>query len=140
MASETRALTILAGGSGEARMILTPLLGIGLVTAVALGPALDPDPSALSSVQKSAAVQPLVRRATECVVHTIAADPRYRKTKDLGDLIIDALTPCNISVRAMVEGYDYYCGDGSGETFFMGPYLELLTKALNEQTQDLGLH
>jgi hypothetical protein len=119
-------------------MILTPLLGMGLVTAVALGPALDPDPSTLSSGQKSAAIQPLVRRATECVVQTVAADPRYRKAKNLGDLVIDALTPCTISVRAMVQGYDHYFGSGSGEEFFIGPYLELLTKALNEQTQDLG--
>jgi hypothetical protein len=120
-------------------MILTPLLGMGLVTAVALGPALDPDPSALSSAQKNAAVQPLVRRATECVVRTVAANARYRRTKDLGDLIIDALTPCTISVRAMVQGYDYYFGSGSGEEFFVGPYLEVLTKALNAQTRDLGL-
>jgi hypothetical protein len=120
-------------------MILTPLLGIGLVTAVALGPALDPDPSTLSSAQKSAAVQPLVRRATECVVQTVAADPRYRKTKDLGDLVIDALSPCMTSVRAMIGGYDYYFGDGSGEEFFTGPYLELLTKALTKQTQDLSV-
>jgi hypothetical protein len=121
-------------------MILTPLLGIGLVTAVGLGPALDPDPSTLSSAQKSAAVQLLVRRATECVVHTVAADPRYRKTKKLNNLIIDALTPCTMSLHAMVQGYDYYFGSGSGKAFFIGPYLELLTKALNEQTQDLGLH
>ncbi len=121
-------------------MILAPLLGIGFVTAVALGPALDPDPSALSSAQKNAAVQPLVRRATECVAQTVAADPRYPKTDDLGDLIIDALTPCTISVRAMLEGYDYYFGDGSGEAFFTGPYLELLTKALNEQTQAPSPH
>jgi hypothetical protein len=120
-------------------MILTPLLGMGLVTAVALGPALDPDPSTLSSAQKSAAVQPLVRRATECVVQTIATDSRYRKT-DLGDLIIDALTPCTISVHAMIQGYDYYFGSGSGEEFFIGPYLQLLTKALSEQAQDPELH
>ena len=44
----------------------------------------------------------LVRRATECVVQTVAADPRYRRTKDLGDLVIDALPPCMTSVRAMI--------------------------------------
>jgi len=121
-------------------MILAPLFGIGLVTAAALGPALGPEPLTLSSTQKSAAVQPLVRRATDCVVQTISADPRYRKTAELGDLIIDALPPCIMSVRAMVEGYDYYFGDGSGEEFFMGPYLELLTKALNGYTQDLSVH
>ena len=121
-------------------MILAPLFGIGLVTAVSLGPALDPNPSTLSSAQKSAAVQPLVRRATECVVQTVAADPRYRKTTELGDLIIDALPPCILQVRNMVSAYDRYFGDGSGAEFFMGPYLELLTKALNKQTQDLTVH
>jgi hypothetical protein len=121
-------------------MIVPPLFGTGLVIAVALGPALDPDPSILSSAQKTAAVQPLVRRATECVADIVAADPRYRKTKELGDLIIDALPPCITPVRAMMEAYEEYFGDGSGETFLMGPYLELLTRALNQQTDLPSTH
>jgi hypothetical protein len=117
-------------------MIVAPLLAIGLVTAASLGPALDPDPLTLSSAQKSAAVERLVRRATECVVETIAADPRHRKTTEVGDLIIDALPLCITQVRNMVAGYDHYFGHGSGAEFFMGPYLELLTNALGKRTHN----
>ena len=30
----------------------------------------------------------------------------------------------------MIDAYDRYYGDGSGEAFFMGPYLEVLPKAV----------
>jgi hypothetical protein len=127
-------LAACASESDEVRMILAPLFGIGLVTVVALGPALDPDPSSMSGAEKRAAVERLVGRATECIVQRIAADPRYRGAHDLGDLVIDALPPCMTPVRAMVEGYDDYFGVGSGEKFFIGPFLRRLATALNGRT------
>jgi len=33
-------------------------------------------------------------------------------------------------VRAMIYAYDRYYGEGSGEAFFMGPYLDVLPKAV----------
>jgi hypothetical protein len=36
------------------------------------------------------------------------------------------------AVRAMIDAYDQYYGDGSGEAFFMGPYLDVLPKMVVE--------
>jgi hypothetical protein len=119
-------------------MMAAPLASIALIIHVALGPALDPDPSLLSDVQKGAAVRPLVRRATDCIARSVASDPRYGEgAKELDDLIVESLPACIDSVRAMVEGYDRYFGEGSGEAFFVGPYLEVLPTAVNERVRDL---
>jgi hypothetical protein len=113
-------------------MIIAPVAGLALAVTVALGPALDPDPLLMSNVQKSAAVRPLVQNATECIARTVAADKRYRgEANDLGDLILESMPKCIEPLRAMVDGYDRYFGDGSGEAFFMGPYLEVLPSAIN---------
>jgi hypothetical protein len=37
---------------------------------------------------------------------------------------------CLGPVRSMINVYDQYFGDGIGEAFFMGPYLDLLPKAI----------
>ncbi len=114
-------------------MILAPLLGAALVVAVATDPLTDltakPSPSAQ---QRAAATEPLVRSATECIVRAVVADPRYatRPTAQLGELIVDSMPSCLTPVRAMIDAYDQYYGEGSGEAFFMGPYLDLLPKAV----------
>ena len=33
---------------------------------------------------------------------------------------------------AMIDGYDRYFGEGAGEAFFMGPYLDVLPSAVSE--------
>jgi hypothetical protein len=115
-------------------MIAAPLAGIVLVIQVALGPALDPDPSLLSEVQKGAAVRPLARRSTDCIARSVAADPPSRDgANKLADLIVESMPACIDVVRAMVEGYDRYFGEGSGEAFFIGPYLEILPSAVSER-------
>jgi hypothetical protein len=116
-------------------MILAPLLGTALVVTVATGP-LDDTPGAagatnLSAQQKSAVMQPLVRSATDCIVRAVVADPRYgTKPAELGDLIVDSMPACVAPVRAMIDAYDRYYGEGSGQAFFMGPYLDVLPKAV----------
>jgi len=51
-------------------MIVAPLLAATLVLAVATGPAIDPQGDInLSAQEKAAATEPLVRSATECLVH-----------------------------------------------------------------------
>ena len=116
-------------------MILAPLLGATLAVAVATGPLDDPmgiGGAKLSAEQKSAATQPLVRSATECIVRAVVADPRYHATAPtelgakLGDLIVASMPACVAPVRAMIEAYDLYYGAGSGDAFFMGPYLDML--------------
>jgi len=89
---------------------------------------------ALTAQQKMAATAPLVRSATECIVRAVVADPRYgtEPTAKLGDLIVASMPSCVTPVRAMIDAYDRYFGQGSGEAFFMGPYLDVLPKAVTE--------
>lgn len=114
-------------------MPIAPLFGAALVVAVATGPALDPAGDAnLSAAAKAAATEPLVRSATDCIVHAVVADPRYGKNTGtvLGDLIVASMPSCLTPVRAMIDAYDRYYGEGTGEAFFMGPYLDVLPKAV----------
>jgi hypothetical protein len=116
-------------------MILAPLFGTALLVAVATGPIDDPmGLTHLTPREKSAATQPLVRSATDCIAHAVFADPRYHASDSagLGNLIVDSMPSCVASVRAMIDAYDQYYGDGSGEAFFMGPYLDLLPKLVVE--------
>lgn len=119
-------------------MILAPLAAATLVVATATGPTVEPRHSPnLSMEQKSAAMQPLMRSATECIARTVSADPRFgRPDADLGDLIADSMPPCAAQVRMMIEAYDRYFGDGEGEVFFMGPYLDLLPGAVGKWVRD----
>jgi len=113
-------------------MILAPLFGTALVVAVATGPS---DPSGheprLTTQDKMAATEPLIRSATECIIRAVAADPRYIPRPDaLGDLIVASMPACSTPVHAMIDAYDRYYGEGTGEAFFMGPYLDVLPKAV----------
>ena len=116
-------------------MILAPLFGTALVVALAAGPLDDSTGGRnFSARQKSAATQPLVRSTTECIVRADVADPRYGKKPmaELGDLIVESMPSCVAPVRAMIDVYDRYYGEGTGEAFFMGPYLDVLPKLVVE--------
>src|SRR5215470_11359017 len=120
-------------------MILAPLTGAALAFSVATGPNVAPSSSTQLSVQqKHAATQKFVRTATDCIARTVAADPRFRSQAELGDLIVDSMPACLGPVRAMIDVYDQYFGDGMGEAFFMGPYLDLLPKAIIKCVGDHG--
>jgi len=43
---------------------------------------------------------------------------------------------CLEPVHAMIDNYDRYFGDGAGETFFMGPYLDLLPTVIIKWVRD----
>jgi hypothetical protein len=117
-------------------MLLAPLAAAALVVTVATGPVTDPTAlPAMSMHQKNLAVQPLVRLATECIARTVNADPRFGE-RDLGDLIVDSMPVCIGQVRAMIDAYDRYFGDGTGEAFFMGPYLDVLPTAVSNWVRD----
>jgi hypothetical protein len=125
-------------------MILAPLFAIGLVVSVATG-SIDSATSAsamsFTAQQRSAATQPLVRSATACIVHAVEADPRYSKRpaaelgNELGDIIVASMPACVAPVRAMIDAYDEYYGEGSGQAFFMGPYLDVLPQAVLEASR-----
>lgn len=119
-------------------MIAAPLAALVLITTVAVSPLERSGPTgmALTMPQKRAALQPVLQTATECVVQTVAADLKTRPTADLGDLIVASMDTCAGSMRAMIEAYDQYFGVGSGEAFFVGPYLELLPKAVDKMVRD----
>jgi hypothetical protein len=122
-------------------MILASLAAAALVVTVATGPTIDLDGSTvnLSPRQKNAAVQPLVRSATECIARTVLADPRFQTHEpvaNLGDLIVASMPACVTPVRAMIDAYDRYFGDGTGEAFFIGPYLDVLPTVVNRWVPD----
>jgi hypothetical protein len=120
-------------------MILAPLAAAALVVSVATAPTVDPTavPS-LSTHQRGVVMQSLERSATECIARTVTTDPRFGRDSDLGDLIVDSMPTCTPQVRAMIEAYDRYFGDGEGEAFFMGPYLDVLPTAVSKWVKDAG--
>jgi hypothetical protein len=117
-------------------MFLAPLFGTALAVTVATGPLNDSTGAdstrALSPQQRSAVTTPLVRSATDCIVNAVMTDPQYPTTAPagLGDLIVASMPACVAPVRAMIDAYDRYYGDGSGQAFFMGPYLDVLPQAV----------
>jgi hypothetical protein len=119
-------------------MILAPLTATALVVSIATGPITNRTGlPAMTVQQKTAAMQPLVRSATECIARTVNADPRFgRRDADLGDLIVDSMPTCVNQVRAMIDAYDRYFGEGEGEAFFMGPYLDVLPNAVTKWSHD----
>jgi hypothetical protein len=124
-------------------MILESLLGLSLVLNVSLDSyqPLPPDPAAwlrMSVHRKDAALLPLVRRATDCIVRKVTADPRYSsdmRRDEINDLIVDSITACAHPVRAMIDAHDRMYGDGSGEAFLLGPYLDVLPAAVVQQVR-----
>jgi hypothetical protein len=128
-------------------MIAGAIAGLTLVVAVsanqsALAPSgLGPSEANLSSAQKNAAIRPLVRSATECIIKTVSGDPRFATAVGdgtLGDLIVDSMTICVQPVRAMINAHDRYFGEGTGEAFFMGPYLDVLPRTVVKSAQGVA--
>ena len=119
-------------------MILAPLAAAALIVSAATGPNVESRPVPILSLQqRNAAMQPLMRSATECIARAVSADPRYgRRDADLGDLIVDSMPRCTAQVRAMIDAYDRHFGDGEGEAFFMGPYLDVLPVAVSRWIRD----
>jgi hypothetical protein len=122
-------------------MIPALMVGLSLVIGVSvdkqdrLGAPGTAPTAHMSTQQKNAAVRPLVRSATECVARTVSASPRFDRAienRDINDLIVDSMTSCVDAMRAMIDAYDRYYGMGSGETFFAGPYLDVLPAAVHK--------
>jgi hypothetical protein len=124
-------------------MILETLFGMSLVLNVSFDSqmTLPPDPPnwlQMSVRQKDAALLPLVRQATDCVVRKVVADRRYGadlRPGDVNDLIVDSIAACARPVRAMIDAHDRMYGVGSGEVFLLGPYLDVLPSAVVKQVK-----
>ena len=115
-------------------MILPALTGASLLILTAATPDVDLDTmrAHLTHQQRTAAVQPFITRATGCVARTVAADPRAADASLLGDLIVDSMPGCADLMRSMIDTYDQYFGEGTGEAFFSGPYLDVLPTAISK--------
>lgn len=122
-------------------MIAETLLGLSLLVNVSVqsgsSAALDANLHGFqySDQQRNAAVRPLMKAATECIARRVVADPRFAQISpagDVGDLIVESISPCLPAVRALIDAHDEFFGDGTGESFFMGPYLDSLPAAVSE--------
>jgi hypothetical protein len=124
-------------------MILESMFGLSLVLNVSLNTQVPataaPAPwLQLSLPQRQSALLPLVRRATDCIVRKVSADPRYSadmRPDEMNDLIVDSIAACGRVVRAMIDAHDRIYGTGSGEAFLLGPYLDVLPSALVKQVK-----
>ncbi|HET7679925.1 MAG TPA: hypothetical protein VFK79_07295 [Xanthobacteraceae bacterium] len=124
-------------------MIKGVLFGLSLVVNAAFEPyqpQLEPEAARLqmSVQQKNAVIQPLLRTATDCIVRAVARDPKFQATLppgDINELIVSSMEGCVEPMRAMIDAHDRLFGEGTGEAFFMGPYLEILPKAVTRQVK-----
>jgi hypothetical protein len=111
-------------------MLIKTLTGLTLLIHASIGPgSITPENDdsyiRLSLREKSAILDPLIHTATECVAQSVSRDPRLGKSQ-VTDLIVDSFKNCTTPVREMIDAHDRYFGPGSGEQFFMGPYLDAL--------------
>jgi hypothetical protein len=124
-------------------MFKAALFGLSLVLNTAVEPyqpPLDPDAARIqmSAQQKNAVIQPLMRSATDCIVRAVSTNPKFKVSMDpaaLNELIVSSMEYCIDSMRTMIEAHDRLFGEGTGEAFFMGPYLEILPKAVSRQVK-----
>lgn len=111
-------------------MFIHGVAGLSLVLLASINPGvISPDAAGsvaqMTKQEKRANVQPFVQSATDCVVRAVAGDPRLGRM-ELSDLIVDSFKSCVGPVRALIDAHDRYYGPGTGEQFFMGPYLDAL--------------
>jgi hypothetical protein len=115
-------------------MFVNALAGLSLLVSVSINPgAIAPDgdrtPISLPQREKTAILHPLIDIATDCVARAVAANPRLGKF-DVSNLIVESFKDCVEPMRAMIDAHDRYYGVGSGQQFFMGPYLDALPAAV----------
>ena len=129
-------------------MTLTTLAAAAILSATLIVPAavdrsvvwpLPERGAAVPVEKKDAMVRPLVSSATECIARTVSADPRLPVLKggiELNNLIVESVPSCVDALRQMIDAYDRVYGDGAGETFFMGPYLDALPSAVTTRMKN----
>ena len=123
-------------------MVLAALVAASLIVPAATDagaswpPATDrAGASHMSVQQKRAVVRPLVNSANECIARTVFSDPRFKAVAHaaaVNDLIVESVPTCLEAVRAMIDAHDRLFGEGAGETYFVGPYLDALPGAVHE--------
>jgi len=120
-------------------MILAALVAASLVVPISIDrtmPGMLSPGTTMSPELKEATIRPLVSSATECIARTVSADPRFRVFKngvEFNSLIVESVPSCVDLLRDMIDTYDRIYGDGAGETYFMGPYLDGLPDAVSKR-------
>src|SRR5262249_29152138 len=89
----------IAGATRGTCSMLLPAFTAASLLIVAAAPDVDPATMHLSARERTAAVQPSISRATECVERTVAGDPRSADASQLGDLIVDSMGTCRDIMR-----------------------------------------
>ncbi len=105
-------------------------LAVALLINVSVDPGIvSPDgeraPANYSRHEKAAILHPLIDSATACVARVVGASPKLGE-EEITELIVESFKDCVDPVRAMIDAHDTYYGPGTGEEFFMGPYLDAL--------------
>jgi hypothetical protein len=122
-------------------MILAAVVAATLVVPVSLERAVPPahDQNAKAPTwRQAAALRPLINSATDCIARRVSTDPRFATADGTGlnDLIVDSVPACLAPLRAMIDAYDGLFGDGAGEEFFTGRYLDELPAAVSARVKD----
>lgn len=93
-------------------------------------------PLAMPKELKQSKMVSTIMRANDCIANAVRTDPRVKGAEDLRDLIADAVRPCIEPLRTMITTYDQLFGEGEGEAFFMGPFLDELPRAVRARLQN----
>jgi hypothetical protein len=125
-------------------MILAALVGASLLVTSSVVPVsvdramLPGHGMRMPAEQKAAAIRPLVSSATECIARNVSTDPRFATAggAEFNSLIVESVPSCADALRSMIDAYDRVYGDGEGETFFMGPYLDSLPDAVTRRVKN----
>jgi hypothetical protein len=113
-------------------MLLNTLVSASFVALAATGSVPDsPGAVKLSNAEKAAVVQRVVNHATDCVVRQIEASDKTLES--LGEQIVAAMPPCAATMRAMIDSFDANYGEGTGEAFFTGSFLDVLPQVVSKR-------
>jgi hypothetical protein len=124
------------------KMILVSLVAASLIVSVAADPGASWPPAGdrpaavsreMSAHQKRAMIRSLVTSANECIARRVSTDPRFATASAgaVNELIVESVPSCLEAVRALIDAHDRLFGEGAGESYFMGPYLDALPGAIH---------
>lgn len=86
------------------------------------------------SREKMQRIMNLTSKTTECVVKE-ALKFSKRRNIDLADVLIDKRSPCAAIVRELVTAVDEVYGEGEGDKYLMGYYLDELPQIIENRIE-----
>lgn len=79
----------------------------------------------LTGAEKAAQVEPYTNATTACIIQAMSKGAAVQ-VSEVTDRIVVAFQQCSAPARALIEVHDRLYGEGTGELFFNGPYLDAL--------------